>query len=177
MKLSDSNLLNPNFYQVPAKILAKKLLGKVLCITTPEKVFSAEILETEAYLSKDDPACHAFRGLTPRNHPMFEAGGISYVYFIYGMHYCFNVVSGKKGEGEAVLIRSVRIDGEIVKGPGCVTKRLGIGPQHNGLSLQSPLFCIRDGGLEYRRSQILTTPRIGISKAKHLLLRYVVDVL
>ena len=166
-------VLPRSFYARQTTTVARELLGKLLVHGRT----AGRIVETEAYLGGDDRAAHSARGLTPRTRVIFGEPGHAYVYFIYGMHYCFNVVSGKKGEGEAVLIRSVRIDGEIVKGPGCVTKRLGIGPQHNGLSLQSPLFCIRDGGLEYRRSQILTTPRIGISKAKHLLLRYVVDVL
>jgi DNA-3-methyladenine glycosylase len=84
---------------------APLLLGSILSRKTPEGLLRVKIVETEAY-HQEDPASHSFAGITPRTAPMFERGGHIYVYFTYGMHYCVNIVVGKKGVGEAVLLRA-----------------------------------------------------------------------
>jgi len=96
-------LVGKKFFSQPTVDLAKALLGKYLVFGD----LRGKIVETEAYLFRNDPGCHAARGLTPRNTPMFGPAGRTYVYFIYGKYYCLNVVSGNQGEGEAVLIRAL----------------------------------------------------------------------
>jgi DNA-3-methyladenine glycosylase len=107
------------FYARPATIVAPELLGHILvrALPTGERL-RVRIVETEAY-EQDDPASHAFRGITARNRVMFGTAGHLYVYFTYGMHHCMNVVTGRKGEGSAVLLRAAQpIDGLEVMGRG-----------------------------------------------------------
>ncbi|GFP30982.1 DNA-3-methyladenine glycosylase, partial [Candidatus Hakubella thermalkaliphila] len=95
------------FYQRPTLTVAQDLLGKCLIRRTEEGLLVGKIVETEAYIGENDLACHASRGKTPRNEVMFGEAGHAYVYFTYGMFYCLNVVTEKKGFPAAVLIRSV----------------------------------------------------------------------
>ncbi|GFP25127.1 DNA-3-methyladenine glycosylase [Candidatus Hakubella thermalkaliphila] len=95
------------FYQRPTLTVAQDLLGKCLIRRTGEGLLVGKIVETEAYIGENDLACHASRGKTPRNEVMFGEAGHAYVYFTYGMFYCLNVVTEKKGFPAAVLIRSV----------------------------------------------------------------------
>ena len=129
--------LGKKFFNQPTIDLAKSLLGKYLVFGNLKGI----IVETEAYLGYNDPGCHASRGQTLRNAPMFGPAGNIYVYLIYGMYYCFNIVSGKIGEGEAVLIRALEpIEGiplmqkrrkttkleNLCSGPGKLTQAFGI---------------------------------------------------
>ena len=172
--------LKKEFYNQPTVSLAKALLGKYLCF----KNSSGKIVETEAYLFKDDPGCHASRGKTARNAPMFGEAGHAYVYLIYGMYHCLNIVSGKKGEGEAVLIRALEpVDGlynmmkrrktkkleNLCNGPGKLTQALGITRRQNNESLLSHHFCILDNNIT---PEITTTTRIGLTLGKELPLRF-----
>lgn len=99
--------LTREFFEQSTEQLAAALLGCRLEHRSPQGVASGVIVETEAYLGVGDDACHASRGMTPRNAVMFGPPGRSYVYFIHGMYFCFNVVSGPVGSGEAVLIRAL----------------------------------------------------------------------
>lgn len=149
--------------------------------------FRGKIVETEAYLGNNDPACHAYRKLTSRNRPMFEEGGISYVYFIYGNYYCFNVVTEQKGVGAAVLIRAVEpIDGidhmrknrkhpandiNLTNGPAKFCMAFGIGRHDNSLDLNEDRIRI------YRNRRkdnftISVNPRIGIKEGAELPYRF-----
>ena len=158
------------------KQVAKDLLGKTLIRKIGTQVLSGVITETEAYKGKNDPASHASRKKTERNKIMFGEVGVAYVYFTYGMHYCFNVVAKKDSdESGAVLIRSIqpqlgiktmiknrKIDliSNLVNGPAKLTQALQITKKqyHVDLTKDSDLF-IMDGVLS---TKILAKPRIGI---------------
>ncbi len=187
--------LGNDFFSLPTKKLARALLGTYLVHDSPEGRTAGRIVETEAYLFKRDPASHAFRGKTKRNAAMFGPPGHAYVYFIYGMYYCLNVVAENVGRGEAVLIRAAEpVHGvELMKrrrgsnslfnlcsGPGKLTKAFGITVKHDGISFQhGPLYFLDHSAYDEtnrrsRKAKIMATPRIGISVAKNLLLRYVI---
>lgn len=176
-------VLNTDFYRRDARTVAKDLLGCTLSHKVNGLVLSGRIVETEAYL-QDDPACHAFKGRTPRTETMFMAGGIGYVYLIYGMYYCFNTVTGKEGNGEAVLIRALEpLSGieemkklrktdkllNLCSGPGKLCQALNISKQQNGKCLQNDDIQVFDAE---RTEDIFTTTRIGISLGADLPYRY-----
>ena len=159
------------------KQVAKDLLGKTLIRKIGKQILSGVIIETEAYKGKNDPASHSSRKKTERNKVMFAQVGMSYVYFTYGMHYCFNVVAKKDSdESGAVLIRSIqpqlgiktmiknrKIDliSNLVNGPAKLTQALQITKKqyHVDLTKDSDLF-IMDG---VSSTKILAKPRIGIT--------------
>ncbi len=172
--------LAPNFYLRNTVTVAKALLGKCLHLRHSDTSLLAEIVETEAYC-ENDPASHTYRGPTPRNQMMYEEGGLCYVYFTYGSHFCMNVVTGKKGKGEAVLLRALAPlegwevfrknrpgvpDSSLLNGPGKLTQALGIFREHNGWRFDRPDFQLLDLGRDYSSRQIGSSPRIGITKAK-----------
>ncbi|XVN43052.1 MAG: DNA-3-methyladenine glycosylase [Candidatus Rickettsia vulgarisii] len=164
-----SNILPKSFYERDTLAVTQELLGKVLCFNGIE----AEIIETEAYIGELDPACHAAKGLTPRTKIMYGPAGNSYVYLIYGMYYCFNIVTERQGFPAAVLIRGAikHLPSKILlNGPGKLCRDLGINKTHNGLDLTiNQSFCVIDKG---NSPKFITTPRIGISKATDKLWRY-----
>ncbi len=156
---------------------ARGLLGSLLVHESPEGTTAGIIVETEAYL-RGDPACHAYRGKTRRNAPMFGPPGTAYIYFIYGMHYCFNVVTGN---GEAVLIRRLlpvegaslmrerRGSDDLCTGPAKLVQAMGITPAMNGHDLaERPLYIIR----KRNTRPIRVGRRIGISRGTELPYRF-----
>ncbi len=158
-------LLNKHFYLQDTVTVARELLGAVLCKKDGDNILKSTICETEAY-TQDDPACHAYKGKTPRCDVMFKEGGFCYVYFIYGMHYCMNVVTEQKNRGCAVLIRSIEPLNWIAdtSGPSKLCRALGITKDFNGIdlrSIKSPLW-IEKG---VSPAEIVSAPRIGISSA------------
>lgn len=131
----------------------------------------AVITETEAYRGEDDPASHAFRGPTKRASIMFGPPGFSYVYLIYGIYNCLNIVTQPQGSASAVLIRGALIDGTHHAGPGKLCRQLGITRDHNGLSLLTEsTFYVEKGPPP---QTVTLTPRIGITKATDKLWRFV----
>ncbi|PKM81377.1 MAG: 3-methyladenine DNA glycosylase [Firmicutes bacterium HGW-Firmicutes-13] len=177
-------VLSKDFFLNDTVKVAQNLIGKYLKHSLPEGEVMGRIVETEAYLSRDDPACHAFRGKTRRNEAMFGSPGTSYVYLIYGMYYCFNVVTQKEGVGEAVLIRALEplkgIDYmryrrgtskqyDITNGPGKLCQAMGINKEHNGKSLNQGNLIILDSK---EKPPIEKSPRIGINVAAEKLLRF-----
>jgi DNA-3-methyladenine glycosylase len=172
--------LGKKFFNQPTVDLAKALLGKYLVFGK----LKGMIVETEAYLFKDDPGCHAHKGETVRNAPMFGPAGRTYVYLIYGMYHCINIVSGKTGEGEAVLLRALEPVGGIplmqrrrktkkienlCNGPGKLTQAFGITKKHNNLSLLEGPIQVFDNKKKY---EITCATRIGLSAGKELELRF-----
>lgn len=168
-------ILKKSFFNKPTIKVAKNLLGKFLV----HKNLVGKIVETEAYL-KNDPASHAFKGKTERNKSVFGRPGISYVYFTYGMHYCFNVVTNK-GFGEAILIRALEpVEGvEIMKknrkmneiknlcsGPAKLTIALGIIRKEDGVDLTNKNSSLKLMQGKKEKFKIVATQRVGISQAK-----------
>ncbi len=169
------------FYQLPTLELASTLLGKKLCTLTRGVLTSGTIVEVEAYHGIGDAACHAARGKTPRTSVMFKSPGHCYVYFIYGMYYCVNVVSEEEGIGSAVLIRAIEpIDGietmmrrrkkeklhDLASGPGKLCQALGITPTMSGEHLSKSKRIWIEPHLDFKAPDILRSPRIGISEAR-----------
>lgn len=174
------------FYTRPTLQVAKDLLGKFIVRQTPQGKIVGQINEVEAYLGEKDPASHAFRGQTPRNAPMFLSGGHAYVYFIYGMHHCMNIVTEQTGRAGAVLIRSIIPiegldlirknrhqvkDNQLTNGPGKICQALAIDRQQSGLDLvTSQELWLENRGAQI--SKIQKTPRIGIRTATDKLWRF-----
>jgi DNA-3-methyladenine glycosylase len=149
--------LGQQFFARHSTEVAPDLLNKVFIVGKA----AGRIVEVEAY-SSDDPAAHTFRGRTKRNDVMFGPAGHLYVYFIYGMHYCVNIVTGSRGDGQAVLIRAVICDGvdpRLTNGPAKLCRYLGIDMSLNGARAN---IC-DDGTLPPVAP--LVGPRIGITKA------------
>lgn len=165
------------FFGGPTREVARRLLGKFLLSSSPEGVAGGRIVETEAYLSEDDPGCHAARGKTARNAPMFEQPGTIYVYRIYGMHVCLNLVTRPVGTPEAVLIRALeplaglelmrrrrgRPDvGALCSGPAKLCQALGVGLEHNRSEITAGGLRVLDIGDQ--PSGIVTTTRVGLGQ-------------
>ncbi len=159
------------FYARPTLAVARDLLGAYLCRRLPDgKLLWAPIVETEAY-TQDDPACHAFRGRTPRCAVMFGPPGFAYVYFIYGMYHCLNVVTEPDGTPGAVLIRAVGVGGG--EGPGKLCRLWQIDSNLNGANLMEAGSDIWIGkGEPVEDFQVCVTPRIGLSLAQDRLWRF-----
>lgn len=171
--------LPPEFYLQPTEQVALDLLGCLLVHRTGAGPVVGRIVETEAYLSQDDPGCHAARGQTDRNAPMFEGPGTLYVYQIYGVHYCVNLVTQPEGVPEAVLVRAVeplagielmrkrrgrtRLE-ELANGPAKLTQAFGIGPQHNRGNATRGVLCVAPGPEPV--AEIWRAPRIGIASER-----------
>jgi DNA-3-methyladenine glycosylase len=184
--------LPPSFYERDTVTVAKDLLGCLLVRQDEAGTTMGWIVEVEAYL-RDDPAAHSYRGETPRNRAMFGPAGHAYVYRIYGLHTCVNIVTGPEGTGEAVLVRALEpaVGIELMQarrgtddpfalcsGPGKLTQALNITMDLDGTSLSDgPLQVWAPESLPDRRpegwpGEIVQTTRIGITKAADLPLRF-----
>lgn len=144
--------------------VAQELLGKFLVWKTGKTTIKAKIVETEAYCGQNDLACHASKGLTPRTKVMFGPPGHAYVYMIYGMYHCLNIVTEREGQPSAVLIRA--LDCENCKGPGKVCRELKIDRNFNGIDMtKNNLLWVEDDGNKIKKSQIKRGKRIGVDYA------------
>ncbi|MDO9175181.1 MAG: DNA-3-methyladenine glycosylase [Actinomycetota bacterium] len=149
--------LPPTFAERDAVAVAPELLNKLIVVHG----VVARVAEVEAYTA-DDPASHSFNGRTARNATMFGPAGHWYVYFIYGVHHCLNLVTGADGDGQAVLVRAVEVPGvapALTRGPGRLTKVLGI-----DRTLDGALAELFDDGTPPPTAPRIG-PRVGISKA------------
>jgi DNA-3-methyladenine glycosylase len=184
--------LPTTFFKPSAEAVARALLGNWLIRNTPDGPCGGPIVETEAYLT-GDPACHAFNGQTDRNRVMWGPPGHTYVYFIYGNHWCVNAVCRPAGIAEAVLIRAIEpvvgvelmrarrgVDRahDLTNGPGKLCAAMDIDRSMNGVDLcdaKSPLFIARNPQIKSflrERGPMITTARIGITRASTLPLRF-----
>src|ERR1700733_2366160 len=162
--------------------VARQLLGKILITELPAGRTSGRIVETEAYNGVIDRASHAWSGRrTRRTEVMFGPGGTAYVYLIYGIHNLFNVVTNKKGVPHAVLVRALeplegipvmlqrtgkpQPDHTLTRGPGNLSRALGLLTLHTGVSLHSKEIWIGDDGYRPKRGEIIASPRIGVDYA------------
>ena len=160
-----SRRLDHAFYRRPALAVARDLLGMTLCRRLPEGgVIRGSIVEVEAYDGPTDRASHAFRGLTRRTAPMFEAGGIAYVYLVYGMHHCLNVVTGPAGYPAAVLLRAADVPGLPASGPGRLTRAFSVDRALSGASLLGRELWLEEGASVSDR-RVRRTARIGVDYA------------
>ena len=182
-------ILPASFYDRDTEQVSRDLLGCVVECNAAEGKAAGVIVETEAYIGEHDPACHAAAGRTKRTAPLYGRPGIAYVYFIYGMYWCVNAVTRAEGLPSAVLIRAVepvngielmrarrpraKSDRELTNGPGKLCIALGIGPEHNGATLQRGGLVIREGD-RVPDSDVVVAPRIGIKKAADWPLRWYV---
>jgi DNA-3-methyladenine glycosylase len=170
------------YHRTNVVAIAKELLGKILVTSFNDVLTTGRIVETEAYNGVVDKASHAYGGRrTKRTETMYARGGIAYVYLCYGIHHLFNVVTNVQNTPHAILIRGIepvtgieimlermkkeKADYTIGRGPGNVSKALGISTQHTSLSLLDKDIYIADDGLKLKPSQIVTTPRIGVDYA------------
>jgi DNA-3-methyladenine glycosylase len=178
-------ILKSDFYARATLEVAHSLVGKLLVHRTPDGTAAGRIVEVEAYIGEDDPACHAAPGPTERNAPLYGPPGIAYVYLNYGLHYLVNAVTEEEGSPAAVLIRAlepvqgvelmrrrrsrarwrkgkpVPRDHELCRGPGNLTAALGITLAQNRLPLTRRPLTIEDDGFDVR--DVTWSPRIGIS--------------
>ncbi len=169
--------LGSSFYSQPTLQIARDLLGKRLVRILNGRRLSGFIVETEAYIGEDDKACHASRGRTPRTEVMYGPPGHAYVYFIYGMYHCFNVVTEEEGFPAAVLIRALEPaeglewmrrhrpgcpDGQLTNGPGKLCAALAIDRTLNGVDLCTSQVFFMEEGRTVADEEIAAGPRIGI---------------
>ncbi len=177
-------VLSRDFYARPTLDVARALIGKVLVHDSPSGTASGVIVETEAYIGESDPACHAAPGPTTRNAPLYGPPGVAYVYLNYGIHYLVNAVTEAEGSPAAVLIRALEpLEGEalmrrrrargtgrmardfsreeLCRGPGNLTRALGISLRQNMSDLTSSALRIEDRRLPAR--DVAWTPRIGLT--------------
>lgn len=172
--------------------VARQLLGCQLWSSDPEGDVAVRLVEVEAYRGGDDPASHCYRGRTERNGVMFGPAGNLYVYFVYGMHFCINVVCMTDGVAGAVLLRAgelvegvelarsrrpaVRKDVQLASGPARLAGALGVGREHNGLDLTSPDSSIQlHQGTSVDEDDVRSGPRVGVATAMDVPWRSWVD--
>jgi DNA-3-methyladenine glycosylase len=161
--------LDRSFYDRDTQKVAQELLGKLLVHRVEGRQLLGKIVETEAYLGAHDLAAHSAKGLTARTQVMFGPPGYAYVYLIYGMHFCMNVVTEPAGQAAAVLLRAVEPVENVAGrtcGPGLLCRALQIDRRLNGHDLLSDDFFIADPPAQEKITMV-KRPRIGVEYAKH----------
>ena len=172
--------LPQTFYARDTITVAKELLGKYLvhCDGSHERI--GKIVEVEAYLGQHDLACHSSKGITKRTEVMYGPAGFAYIYLIYGMYYCTNVVTETEGIGSAVLLRALEPVKNTIgrtQGPGLLSRAMGIDKKLDGQNLTSNTFYIAEMDLQ-PEFNIIAKPRIGVPYAKEWaleLLRFYIE--
>ena len=188
--MAQSRPIPSSFYARPTLIVAQDLLGCRLEVRRGRSLCSGTIVETEAYIGEEDPACHARRGPTPRVQIMYGPAGHSFVYFTYGNHWMLNFVTEKPGFPAAVLIRAIEpAEGlpsmrrrrnvtrefDLTSGPGKLTAAMAISGRDNGLSLGGPRLAVFDTRSGGTRVNVRTSGRIGIFEGSERPWRFFAD--
>ncbi|MCS7023193.1 MAG: DNA-3-methyladenine glycosylase [Bryobacteraceae bacterium] len=178
-------VLDREFYERPTEQVARELLGKLLVHELEGERLAGRIVEVEAYLGEHDPAAHASAGRTRRTAVLYGPGGHAYVYLIYGMYECLNLVAEGAGSPGCVLIRALEpvagIDQmrrrrqvqdlrQLASGPGKLTRAMGITRAHTGVDVTRGVLTVQTDGVE--PEEIVTGPRIGVRKAADWPLRF-----
>ena len=188
-------MIIPNSYYINEDVvkIAKDLLGKVIYTQLDGEVTAGIITETEAYNGIDDKACHAYNNKrTKRTQTMYLKGGVCYVYLCYGIHHLLNIVTSKKNDPKAVLIRGIKpvkgislmlkrrnkkqFTSQCNNGPGKISVSMGINNEFNGVSLIRDQIWLEDQGKIIKDNEIIVTKRVGIDYAEedaHLLYRFI----
>ena len=156
-----------DFYLRPTTDVARDLLGRYLVFEPdgmPPRI--ARLVETEAYLGEEDLACHASHGRTKRTAPMYEEAGHAYIYFVYGMYWCLNVVTEAAGRPFAVLLRAAEAVTDLppMNGPGKLCRALGLSGAWNRADLTSSRLCVARGE-PIQDSRVSCSPRVGVGYA------------
>jgi DNA-3-methyladenine glycosylase len=159
--------LGPEFFARDTLEVARDVLGKLLVREVDGEVRWGRLVEVEAYCGPDDRAAHSWRGLTPRTRVMFGPPGRAYVYFIYGMHHCLNLVTREEGAPQAVLIRALEPGPGVGRcsGPALVCRSLAVDRGLNGVPLEPPALYLLDDGFRPEPARLFQTPRIGVDYA------------
>ena len=161
-----SAVLPRAYFNRPTLTVARSLIGKYLVRSINGRMMAGKIVEVEAYVGPQDKACHASKGRTQRTDVMFGPGGVAYVYLIYGMYHCLNVVTEREEFPSAVLIRAIEIDGELIDGPGLLCRALQIDRRLNRVDLTtSKSLWFEDRGALVERGHVGAHPRIGVDYA------------
>ena len=190
--MKENEKLNKKFYIRDVISVAKETLGKTFVRIENCKKLSGKIVEVEAYHGETDKSAHSYGGITGRNNIMFENGGLLYVYLIYGIYHCCNIVTGKQGEGDAILIRGIEPLSGIEKmalnrygkkdisnsekinlsnGPGKICQAFNINKNQNGINLTgNEIYLLNNKRV--KEENIISTKRIGIKKSKDLQWRF-----
>ncbi|MCS6897641.1 MAG: DNA-3-methyladenine glycosylase [Nitrospira sp.] len=162
----DSRVLARPYFLRPTITVARDLIGKYLVRRKNGQTVAGKIVEVEAYVGTADKACHAARGRTGRTDVMFGPPGVAYVYLIYGMHHCLNVVTEREGFPAAVLIRAVEVEGQLIDGPGRLCRTFDIDRSLNRLDLTiKQHLWLEDRGVYVPRGGIDRLPRVGVDYA------------
>ncbi|HKQ35612.1 MAG TPA: DNA-3-methyladenine glycosylase [Nitrospiraceae bacterium] len=160
---SAHRVLPRTYFNRPTITVARSLIGKYLVRAIDGRTLAGKIIEVEAYVGPDDKACHASKGRTKRTEVMFGPGGVAYVYLIYGMYHCLNVVTEREEFPSAVLIRAIEIDGDLIDGPGRLCRAMQINRTLNRADLTTgELLWFEDRGAVVKKGEVLAYPRIGV---------------
>ena len=154
------------YFNRPTLTVARSLIGKYLVRSIDGRMLAGKIVEVEAYVGPQDKACHASKGRTQRTDVMFGPGGVAYVYLIYGMYHCLNVVTEREEFPSAVLIRAIEIDGELIDGPGRLCRALQIDRRLNRMDLTTgESLWFEDRGVLVERGDVGAHLRVGVDYA------------
>lgn len=160
------SILGREFFDRPTVAVARSLVGKYLVRAIEGRIFAGKIVEVEAYVGPKDKACHASKGRTPRTDVMFGPAGVAYVYLIYGMYHCLNVVTEREEFPSAILIRAIELEGKLIDGPGRLCRALEIDRGLNRADLtEGESLWFEDRGVALKRGELGAHARIGVDYA------------
>ena len=159
-------ILLRSYFNRSTVTVARSLIGKYLVRVIDGRMLAGKIIEVEAYVGSEDKACHASKGRTQRTDVMFGPAGVAYVYLIYGMYHCLNVVTEREGFPSALLIRAIEIDGKLIDGPGRLCRAMQIDRSLNRADLtMGESLWFEDRGASVKRGNVGAHSRIGVDYA------------